>query len=131
MVRPPSGNPTELELEILKILWRCGPLSVRQVRQELAAGPSLRRLAHTSVITMLNIMVRKSYLRRVAQGKGYIFHPRVQEQEVSRGMLHDLVERLFEGSTTAAMLQLLETSDLDEREIEKLRKLIGRQAKES
>jgi predicted transcriptional regulator len=126
MVRPPSEYPTELELEILKILWKKGPLAVREVREELAEGPAQRPLAHTSVITMLNIMVRKRYLRRTRQGKAYIFQPRVREEDVTRGMLHDLVDRLFEGSAAAAMLKLLETSDIDQQELEKLRQLIQR-----
>ena len=61
MVRPPSSSPTELELLILKVLWRKSPQTVREVREALAN--SRRKLAHTSVITTLNVMVRKKYLR--------------------------------------------------------------------
>ena len=53
MARSPSQHPTELELEILKVLWRIGPATVRTVREELAA---VRELAYTSVMTMMTIM---------------------------------------------------------------------------
>ncbi len=63
MAREPFSNPTELELEILKVLWKNPPRSVREVQEALAAASRGRELAHTSVITMLHIMVRKKFLR--------------------------------------------------------------------
>ena len=63
MARPGSEHPTELELEILKVLWSESPLPVREVRQPLQST-SGRVLAHSSVITMLNIMFRKGFVRR-------------------------------------------------------------------
>jgi predicted transcriptional regulator len=82
------------------------------------------------VITILNIMVRKKYLRRTKRGKAYVFRARVNEKSVTRGMLHDLVDRAFDGSATSVMLQLLETSDISRHELEKLRQLIDRATKE-
>ena len=130
MARSKTPRPTELELEILKVLWRDGPLAVREVRKALAAGKARRRLAHTSVITMLNIMADKGFVSRTKQGKAFIFKPRVAEKQVSRGMLSDIVNRVFDGSSAAVMVQLLETASIDADEIEQLRKLINRKAKE-
>ncbi len=124
MARPALEHPTELELQILKILWRQGPLPVRGVREGLASGPARRKLAHTSVITILNIMVRKKYLRRTKKGKAYIFHPRVTQDGVTHGMLHDSVDRVFDGSAATVMLKLLDTADIDQHELERLRQLI-------
>lgn len=122
-----SRHPTELELEILKILWRDGPCSVRHVREELAG---FRNLAHTSVMTMMTIMVEKRYLKRSKKGKRYIYKSNISEEETSQGMLGDIVERLFQGSTMTAMVRLLEMSDIDEEELTELRKLIRRKGKE-
>lgn len=130
MARPASEHPTGLELEILKILWQEGPLLVRDVRRALAEGPAQRKLAHSSVITILNIMVRKKYLRRAKRGKAYVFRPRVTEESVMYGMLHDLVDRVFDGSASSLMLQLLETGDISQQELEKLRQLIDRATEE-
>ena len=60
MARPGSEHPTELELEILKVLWDDAPLPVREVRARLEVK-SGRALAHSSVITMLNIMHRRDF----------------------------------------------------------------------
>jgi len=127
MARPSSKYPTELELEILKVLWRDGPSSVRDVRDALA---DFRDLAYTSVMTIMTIMTRKGYLRRSRNGKSYTYRASVGEDRVTRGMLGDLVDRVFDGSAAAAMVNLLETGDIDDAELEKLRKLIDEKARE-
>src|SRR5687767_10308461 len=129
MARPGSGYPTELELEILKVLWSESPLPVRSVRTRLHEQ-SGRELSHSSVITMLNIMVRKGYLRRKKQGKAFLFAPKVEKEGVMGGMIGDLVTRAFDGSASAMMLNMIETSDLDAEELAELRRLISRKAKE-
>jgi BlaI family transcriptional regulator, penicillinase repressor len=129
MARPASEHPTELELEILKVLWEQPPLPVREVRERLEhAG---RPLAHTSVITMLNIMHRKGYLRRKKDGKAFLFSPRVGRDQVAGGIVGDLLSRVFDGSASAMVLNLLETADLDSEELSELRRLITRKARES
>ena len=128
MARPTSDHPTELELQILRILWEDSPLPVREIRDELARLG--RDLAHTSVITTLNIMVRKRYLRRKKEGKGYLFSPRRSRQDVSSRMLGDVVERLYDGSPAAALLALLDGSNVDADELRELRRLIERKKRE-
>jgi predicted transcriptional regulator len=124
MARPASRYPTELELEILKILWCDSPLSGREIRDALVPD---RTLAYTSVMTMLKIMNQKKYLRRRKNAAGgFVYAPRVTEQDVARGMLDDLVDRVFDGSALAVMLNLLETSDIDQAELKQLRQLINR-----
>jgi len=130
VARPVSRHPTELELEILKILWDRGPLPTSEIRGALAEGDSARALAHTSVITILNIMVRKKYLRRTKSGAAYLFHPRVERPDVAGSMLEDLLNRVFDGSATSLMLNLLERADLDDEDIRSLRRMIRRKARE-
>lgn len=127
MSRPSSRHPTELELEILKIVWQRESVSVRDVRDALEG---FRDLAYTSVMTVMNIMAKKGYLNRKKQGKSFVYEAALSEKETSRGMLSDLMERLFHGSSKALMLNLLEIGDIDQDEIEELRTLIERKAKE-
>jgi BlaI family transcriptional regulator, penicillinase repressor len=128
MARPKSTQPTELELEILKTLWEQSPLAVRDVREALAARG--RRLAHTSVITTLNVMVRKKYLRRTMQGNACLFAPRLNRRAASQRMLHDVVSRVFDGSAKAVMLSLLDCADVNLSELKELRRLVDQKAKE-
>jgi BlaI family penicillinase repressor len=129
VARPGSDYPTQLELEILKILWAESPLLVRDVRQRLEESAK-RPLTHSSVITILNIMVRKGYLQRRKEGKAFYFSPKAKKEAISRGLVGDLLGRLFDGSATAMVLNLMETADLDADELNEMRKLINGKSKE-
>jgi len=129
MPRSESEHPTELELEILKVLWGESPLPVREVRARLEAEAG-RPLAHSSVITMLNIMHRKGFLRRRKAGKAFLFSPKVEKENVCGKMMRDLLSRVFDGSPSALVLNLIETTDLDADELAELRRLITRKSKE-
>ena len=122
MARSKSKYPTELELEILKILWQEGELSVREVREFLTAGG--RELAHTTLITMLNIMTEKKYVSRKAKANSYLFRPKVTREKISQGMASDLVTRVFGGSPSALMLSLLDHEKLSPDEREQLLDLV-------
>lgn len=128
MARPASEYPTEMELQILRVLWDRSPLLVREIREALAATG--RDIAHTSVITALNTMVEKRYLSREKQGKSYLFSPQVSRDEVSEGMLGDVVRRVFDGSPSAVMLSLFNCADVDADELKELRRIINRRMKE-
>lgn len=128
MARPASVHPTEFELEILKVLWESSPLMVREIRELMAK--SGRENAHTTVITILNIMVEKKYLKKKKQGKSYLFWPVVSEEDVSSKMLGDMVVRVFSGSAKSLILNLLDGEDIDESELKELRKRINQKMKE-
>jgi len=129
MARPQSKHPTELELDILKVLWSKGPLTGREVRDALASGS--RDLAYTSVMTIMGIMEDKGYVRRKKQGNGFIYAARVSEKATTRRMLRDLVQRVYDGSVMAAMVNLLEDSDMDPEEIKQLRQLLNHKTEEN
>ena len=127
MARPSSRHPTELELEILKILWTQGPSSVKQIQEALA---QTRELAYTTITTMLTIMANKRYVRRTRSGTGAVYAAAIAQEAASSNMLQDLVDRVYDGSVPAVMQQLIETSDLDPQELEAIRQLIRRKQKE-
>lgn len=128
MPRPVSRYPTELELQILKILWRTSPLLAREVQSALKEDG--RSLAKTSVITTLNTMFQKKYLTRKKQGNTYLFSPRITEEQVAGRVLDDVVDRVFDGSTAAVMLSLFDVRKIDKDELQELRTLIDRKLKE-
>ena len=127
MARPVSKQPTELELEILKILWSHGPCSGRRLRDELAAE---RDLTYQSVMTILDIMEDKGYVRRKKVAGSFEYRAKITQQATSKNMMQDLVARLFGGSSRAAMLNLLETSDLNDSEIALLRQIVQKPPRE-
>ncbi len=129
MAKPGSKYPTQLELQILKFLWQQAPLLARDVQAALAEEG--REVAKTSVITTLNTMVDKKYLKRKKQGNTYLFSPQITEEEVTSRVLGDVVDRVFDGSTAAVLLKLFDVTNIDDEELKKLRRLINRKLKES
>ncbi len=128
MSRPRSRYPTELELMILKVLWQDSPLLAREIQAALAEGD--RELAKTSVITTLNTMVEKKYLRRKPKGNAYLFSPRITEADVSERVLGDVVDRVFDGSPSAVLLKLFDVKDVDQQELKELRRIINQRLKD-
>ena len=126
MARRTSRHPTELELEILKVLWRQGPATGQGGRDSLASD---RDLAYTTVMTVLGIMLDKGYVARRKDGASYLYRTRVTEKATARQMLRDLVSRVYDGSVETVLVNLLENSDLDRGEIQRLRQLLDRKSK--
>jgi BlaI family transcriptional regulator, penicillinase repressor len=124
MARPASSYPTVLELQILKLLWQQSPLLARDVQEALAADG--RNLAKTSVITTLNTMVAKKYLERRKLGNSFLFSPRISAAEVSEQVLGDVLDRVFDGSTSAVLLKLFDVTSVNDAELKELRRIIDR-----
>lgn len=131
MAQQGSDNPTDLELDILKVLWAASPLTARQIRESLAGKD--RVLAHSTVITMTQRMVAKGQLEQLApvEGKAFRFAPLLAEEDVSKRMLGDLVNRVFDGSAEAVVLRLFDDADLDDDVLKKLRRMVNRKMRES
>ncbi|MEX2188913.1 MAG: BlaI/MecI/CopY family transcriptional regulator [Pirellulales bacterium] len=115
----------DLQLEIMKVLWRFGAATVADVHGQLAG----ERLAYTTVATMLRKMEDRRLVAHEApssdgQGRKFVYRPLVSEREVTRGMTGDLVERLFEGSLASTVSHLLEERDVSAEELAELERLI-------
>lgn len=127
-----ESKPAALELQILKILWRTSkpelPLPVRDVRAKLAE--SGRELAHTTVITTLNTMVEKKFLKRTKHKNAFRFAPRVSEKDVHGSAINDVLTRVFDGSAEHLMLALLDSNKISSVEIAEIKKLINKRSKE-
>ncbi len=129
MTRPSSNHPTELELLILKVLWAKSPQRVRDIRNALADEG--RDIAHTSVITTLNIMFEKKLLKRKKEANAFLFFPAVTKDQVSQNLLSDVVGRVFDGSAKDMMLSLFDCAEIDEGELKELRRMINKRIRES
>ena len=118
-------RPGELQLRILEILWDRGESSVSEVYAVLVPE---RRLAPTTVATMLRKMETRGLVAHREEGRAFIYRAAVRSEDVARGAGEHFVERLFEGSLTDAVQHLLQTRDVSRDELDQLAKLI-REAK--
>lgn len=127
-----TKTPSQLELEILKVLWRAEaedelPLGVREVRMRLAEGG--RDLSHSSVITTLNIMVRKRFVKRTKHKNAYRFAPAILQNDVQRQEVSNLLDRVFDGSAQHLMSALLDAKRIDAEQVAEIQRLINRKSK--
>jgi len=125
MSEEPTYRLGDLQLRIMKVLWRCGAASVAEVHAELGAD----RLAYTTVATMLRKMEDRGLVRHRAQERRFIYRPVVTAAQVTRTAADDLVDRLFEGSLADAVSHLLETREISPEELTRLERLIERRKK--
>jgi len=110
----------DLQLRIMRVLWKSAPASVAEVQSQLGGN----RLAYTTVATMLRKMEDRGLLRHREQGRKFLYEPAVTAEEVTRSMADDLVDRLFEGSLAATVSHLLQTREVSGGELARLERLI-------
>jgi len=114
-------KPTEVELELLRVLWDMGAASVRDLHEVVNRQ---RPLGYTSVLKTLQIMTEKGLVTRTESGKAHIYHAAASQEETQNQLLRDLSERLFSGSAAQLAMHALAMQPASEEELEEIRKII-------
>ena len=123
MARKPSAALTDAEAEVMAILWRIHPASVSDI---VTALNERRAVTYSTVQTMLRILETKGYATHDKVARAFIYKPVIDERQARLRALRHLVRRLFDGSPSLLVLNVLEDEELDATEREQLRKLIER-----
>jgi predicted transcriptional regulator len=118
---PPTHELTELQIAILRLLWQRGEVSVAEVWEALYPE---RRLAQTTVATLLTRLERRGVVARRADQRQYLYRALVSEGEVQQSMVSELTERLFAGDVTALVNHLLTSQEVAPGDLARLRALI-------
>ncbi len=113
MPRSKSKQPTDAEMEILKILWDDGPSELGAICARLRES---RSIATTTVATMLKVMLEKRLVARSGEARRYVWEARVTRSATQQGMVGRLVDFVFDGSAKGLVAHLIEQGDLGERE---------------
>lgn len=112
---------TDVELELMTILWRIGEGSVNDVIGQLVTG---RELAYTSVSTVLRILEQKGIVSTRKEGRGHIYIPILSKSDYEAKTVKHVVDHVFEGTPVNLVRQLLDTMKLKKDDIDELKKLI-------
>ena len=115
-------NPGDLQHHILRVLWQQGESTVAEVHRILSPE---RRLALTTIATMLRKMEARELVSHRSEGRQFVYRAAVEEGEVQRNMVTDVVERVFAGDASAMVNHLLREGDFDPRELQELRRMIA------
>jgi predicted transcriptional regulator len=111
----------------MEVLWQRRSATVGEV---LAGLPRDTALAYSTVLTTLRILEQKGYVAHSESGRAFVYHPLIARDEAQRNATQQLVRRFFNNSPELLALSLLEQENIDEQELERLKKLIER-SKES
>ncbi|MEX2091396.1 MAG: BlaI/MecI/CopY family transcriptional regulator [Pirellulales bacterium] len=122
MARPASLHPTDVELEILRVLWERDSATLSEVCTALRRE---RQVATTTVATMLGVMLEKGLVRRKKASRGHQWSAVVTHAAAAKGMVGKLVDGVFDGSASRLVTHLVEGGRLSNGELAELRTLIN------
>jgi predicted transcriptional regulator len=125
-MKRPRPVPTDLELEILKIIWQRGHATVREVYDDLLQQ---RKIAYTTVLTMMGILEHKGHLKKERGERAYVYHSAQSETLVKGRMVKEFVDRVFNGSTAPLLVHLIGDGRVSLDEINEIEDLLRKRRK--
>ena len=111
----------ELELEVLKVIWRLQPCTVQEVAQVIAKD---RGLARTTVLTVMQRLTRKRYLSRTKRDGVHRYTTTEERRTVVGGLIEQFIDRVLDKSAVPLIAHLAESEDLTEEQAEALRAIV-------
>ena len=105
----------------MKIIWTRGTATVRDVYEELLTR---RKIAYTTVMTMMGILEQKGHLKKSADDSAYVYSPAQPQRDVVRSMVEDFVKRVFNGSAKPLLVHLIEDKTISAEELDEISRLL-------
>lgn len=116
-------TPTDRELDILKILWRHGPTTVRDVWRKLSRAG--RELAYTTVLSLLQTMEKKGLVGHEAAGKAYVYSSAASREQTIRGLAARFLEKVFDGAVDEYLVHAMKPHGLSLEQLDRLQAVIA------
>lgn len=123
MARPASSQPTEVELQILRILWQSGGSTAREVHNGLAAVEA-KETNYSTTVKMLAVMLEKGLVRRDESVSPQVYRAAVSQKATQRRMLGDLIDKVYDGSALSLVLQALSSRKATTDELNEVRRML-------
>jgi BlaI family transcriptional regulator, penicillinase repressor len=116
-----TPRPTDAELAILRVLWRRGPSTVRQVHEDLERRSPT---GYTTVLKLMQIMTEKGLVERDESQRAHVYVPRLPEEQTLGQIVGDLLDRAFEGSSSRLVMRALESRPASREELAEIRRML-------
>jgi len=116
-------KPTDAELAILRVLWKLGPSTVREVAEALNLD---RKIGYTTVLKLMQIMTEKRLVRRDEAARTHVYEAAYSEDQTQRHLVTDLLDRVFDGSAAKLVIQALNAGKTSPEELDEIRKLLDK-----
>ena len=120
-MRPKHNTLTPQELEIMKLVWQRGAATVRDIYEVLLAR---RKIAYTTVMTMMKILETKGYLKKRRRDRAFLYRPAHPKNQIIRGMIREFIDRVFNGSAEPLLLHLVKSHHLREKDLQKIVRML-------
>jgi len=114
-------QPSNQEMTILTLLWDNGPMTARQVLENMPDG---KKRAYTSVLSVMQVMEKKGFISHYKEGVANIYQAVIERKAVIPSLLNKMVSNLFGGSKVTLMQQLLD-KDVDQQELDEIKQIIA------
>jgi predicted transcriptional regulator len=121
MTRQKTNRLTDVELEVMHVVWELERGTVRQVHKVLG---DRREIAYTTVMTMMNILEEKGYLQRSKEGRAFVYEPVRPKGEVIATMVDDFVTKVFDGSARPLVMGLVKERKLSKNDLRDIARMI-------
>jgi len=122
-----TAEPTKSEIEILQVLWKFGPSTVRFVNDKL--NEQKRAVQYTSTLKLMQIMAEKGILKRDESNMKHVYIPAAEEQKTKSLLLDRFVDSIYNGSPSSLMMQLLGNKKTSKKELEAIKELMKKMDK--
>ena len=120
-MRPKHTTLTPQELEIMKLVWQRDAATVRDVYEALLER---RKIAYTTVMTMMKILETKGYLKKRRQDRAFVYRPTHPKNQVIGGMIREFIDRVFNGSAEPLLVHLVKSRHLREKDLQKIVRMV-------
>jgi predicted transcriptional regulator len=127
MARKARLQPTNSELEILRVLWQRGPSTVREVYETIN---QVKATGYTTVLKLMQIMTEKGLVQRDEEQRAHVYEARFEQGETQRQLVGDLLERAFDGSAAKLLMHVLSDKKASAEELSEIRKLLDKYERE-
>jgi predicted transcriptional regulator len=121
MPRASATRPTEVELQILGILWELGPSPVRDIHRRLEAEKGTN---YSTTVKMLSVMLEKGLVKRDERAQPHVYRAALSRKSAGQKLLGELIDRVYEGSTMSLVLQALSSTRATKEELVSVRQLL-------
>jgi BlaI family penicillinase repressor len=122
MARHPSTQPTEVELHILRILWKLGPSTARAIHNHLSKA---RETNYSTTVKMLSVMLDKKLVKRDETVRPQVYRPATTQNRTQERMLKDLIKKAYDGSVGSLVMQALSSQKSSPDELAEIRRLLN------
>jgi len=117
----PLPRPTDAEIEILHVLWKLGPATVRQVHEHLA---ETKQAQYTTTLKQLQVMTEKGLVTRDESERSHVYHAAVARNHVQRQATTHLLDRVFGGSARVMLMEALGARRVSKKELAEMRQML-------